>query len=605
MRKLLLLTALFILSTTTFAQSVSEIKNSGKYLWGEGMGETYKEANQMALQAIVEQISLSIESSFDNVEEEIVTNGNVDSRTAVRSVMKTYSQVTLDSTQQIMLSQEPNAHVIRYVLASEKNKFFENRRIKVFDFVNMAQKAEAKSNIDVALQNYYWAYCLLTSLPNSNRIPSPEEGVHMKTWIPNKMDDIFSNIKAQKQSEKDGFITLRITYKGQPVSRLDYTYFDGRGQTNIHTAVDGIGTMEMFPGVSTDNLKIKCEYEYEGQTRLDKEVETVVAVMKGCTFRKASIPVTSTAVNAGESTENNSEVEAHAAPDTTNKSASIMLCTESEAQPYKDIMSRIITAIKNKNYESVGSYFTDEGKEMFKQLLAYGNARIVEEPQLNYLKNGDIVFCRSIPMSFSFKNNNRKFVENVNFTFDANRQINCVAFGLEKSASDDILNHEDYSEQARIVLTEFLENYKTAFALKRLDYISSIFDDNALIITGTVVKKTNFQNKEEQTRYLDNNIIKYNRYTKNEYIDHLARCFQSKEFINIRFANNDIVKAGGGYGEVYGIQIKQDYYSNNYGDSGYLFLMVDLNNPDEPIIKVRTWQPDRDPNFGLYGLGDF
>ena len=31
-----------------------------------------------------------------------------------------------------------------------------------------------------------------------------------------------------------------------------------------------------------------------------------------------------------------------------------------------------------------------------------------------------------------------------------------------------------------------------------------------------------------------------------------------------------------GKGEsIYSIQIKQDYYSSNYGDSGYLFLLVD------------------------------
>lgn len=48
-----------------------------------------------------------------------------------------------------------------------------------------------------------------------------------------------------------------------------------------------------------------------------------------------------------------------------------------------------------------------------------------------------------------------------------------------------------------------------------------------------------------------------------------------------------------------------DYYSSTYGDKGYLFLMVDINDPENPIIKVRTWQPERDPNFGLYGPGDF
>lgn len=56
---------------------------------------------------------------------------------------------------------------------------------------------------------------------------------------------------------------------------------------------------------------------------------------------------------------------------------------------------------------------------------------------------------------------------------------------------------------------------------------------------------------------------------------------------------------------IYGVQIAQDYYSTNYADKGYLFLMVDINDPERPLIKVRTWQPEKDPNFGLYGPGDF
>lgn len=89
-----------------------------------------------------------------------------------------------------------------------------------------------------------------------------------------------------------------------------------------------------------------------------------------------------------------------------------------------------------------------------------------------------------------------------------------------------------------------------------------------------------------------------------EYIRNLAMCFASNEFVNIRFANNDVIKLGKG-GEMYAIQISQDYYSTNYGDKGYLFLIVDINNPKQPLIKVRTWQPEKDPNFGLYGPGDF
>ena len=91
-------------------------------------------------------------------------------------------------------------------------------------------------------------------------------------------------------------------------------------------------------------------------------------------------------------------------------------------------------------------------------------------------------------------------------------------------------------------------------------------------------------------------MVKHTRYSKQEYIRNVERSFKSNQFINIRFTDNDVKKMGVGE-DTYGIQIHQDYYSSNYADTGYLFLMVDLNDPDLPCIKVRTWQPKRDPNI--------
>ena len=195
------------------------------------------------------------------------------------------------------------------------------------------------------------------------------------------------------------------------------------------------------------------------------------------------------------------------------------------------------------------------------------------------------------------------FVEDVTLTFNAYKKIDCLAFGLDKNSTDDILKHDMWSEYARTVLAEFLENYKTAYALKRLDYIRSIFDDNAVIITGKVTTRMTGTDNANVS-LMNNKYVQFTRQNKEQYLRNLERCFDSNEYINIRFANNDIVKAGVG-GEVYGIQIKQDYYSTNYGDTGYLFLMVDLNDPKKPIIKVRSWQPERDPNFGLVDLSHF
>lgn len=77
--------------------------------------------------------------------------------------------------------------------------------------------------------------------------------------------------------------------------------------------------------------------------------------------------------------------------------------------------------------------------------------------------------------------------------------------------------------------------------LKRIDYIESIFSEDALIIVGSMLKvNPNFENRI----YMNQELVRYNRMTKAEYLKKLKHSFNSNEFINIRFADNDFKRAG-------------------------------------------------------------
>lgn len=604
------LLCLFALSGAMYAQSVEAIKASDEYLTGEGWGESLKAADNAALQDLISKISVSVESQFENIEEEVTDQTTVDSRSACRSVVNTYSQATLQNTQRIVIENEPDAHVFRYVKRSEVDKIFESRRLKVFDMAASAARAVEKGKVDDALRYYYWAYCLLQSIPNANGVV--DNAGHVLThWIPEQMNDIFGEVKVQTVSEQDGMAEISVLYKGKPVTSMDYTYFDGMDWSNIYSAKDGCGFIELRPGMTTENMKIKCEYEYSGEAHIDKEISTVVNVMKGRVFRDAYVMVEKSD-NANVNDASKAAIVKSASNDlqVANQQEqlqkqSIEMLPADKEKPYRESVEKVIAAIRNKNYESAEECFTEDGRDMYRRLIGYGNARIMGEPAYSFYAVGaDEVTCRSVVMSFSFRNNTRKFVESVTFTFNKEGKIDYLAFALDDKSTTDILQHAAWSEYARKILTDFLENYKTAYALKRLDYIRSIFDDNAVIITGKVLTRQTSAYGEVGGEYLNNKYVQYTRQSKEQYMRNLERCFASNEYINIRFANNDIVKAGVG-GEVYGIQIKQDYYSTNYGDTGYLFLMVDLNDPKQPVIKVRSWQPERDPNFGLIDLSHF
>jgi hypothetical protein len=157
---------------------------------------------------------------------------------------------------------------------------------------------------------------------------------------------------------------------------------------------------------------------------------------------------------------------------------------------YKKILSKIIYAIKVGSKEMVLNYFTEEGVDIFERLLLYGKAKIMGEPDYSFCRLGENVVARGLTMSFSFKTGIHKaFVQDVVFTFNAENKISNIAFGLGKTANDDILGKKVWPESVRLALVQFLENYQTAYALKRLDYIESVFDDDAVIITGSLVPR--------------------------------------------------------------------------------------------------------------------
>jgi hypothetical protein len=270
---------------------------------------------------------------------------------------------------------------------------------------------------------------------------------------------------------------------------------------------------------------------------------------------------------------------------------------------YLPLLEEVETAIRNRNYESVRHCFTAEGYAVFTQLVKYGNGVILSKPAYTFMPFEDGLLVRSLPMRFNFSNNRRTFVEEVVFNISRREgKIRSLSFALPGNVCRDILSFDKWNEYSRLAIINFIENYQTAYALKRLDYIESIFSDNALIIVGKVLK--NYTGADNSRLALNPNQARLTQYSKNQYIKQLNVVFKSNEYVNLKFTDISVKKAGTG-GEIYGIQLKQDYFSTTYGDTGYLFLMVDLNKTDEPVIHIRTWQPEKDPDFGLYDISNF
>ena len=582
------------MALTVTAQGVDGIKRNSSYLYGEGGGVTLQAAKEAALADLIQKISVTVHSDFTSKERELNQDGNVTSDAEYQSIIRSYSTATLTNVKTIVLKPEPDASVFLYIAKSEIDRIFESRVAKAKEFVGNADEALKNGQIDDALRYYYWSYCLVKSLryPNEAKIFVDGQERSLLAWLPTRIDDVMGKVKVQSRRTADNTYEITATYDGRPVRSMDYTYFDGVDNSPVYSILDGKGLVELRPGMAMDAVQLKLEYEFRGLSRNDSEVEAVVGAMKPAVYRRAYHRVAlDGAASPAESTSTD-----------VNGSMQSPLALTDMGTLGTAVMKPVMQALRSGSIEQCRKKFTAEGWEEFSKLMGYGKVTLMDDIHLDYFADGDCVVCRGLPVSCRF-NRGRVFNEKLSFYIDSNsKQITHVAMGLGREAMNDVvLGHLDWSEKSRTRIVGFLEDYRTAYATKNLEYLDKVFDDNAVIVLGKRLQVAPQLNKEG---YMNNHRVQFTQLTKREFLRNLRRQFQSKDYINLHFSQNRIYQLQKGV-ERYGIEIKQDYYSSNYGDTGYLTLIFDLTNPDQPVIHVRTWQEQPDPNFGVVSPADF
>lgn len=595
MKRLTLALGIIItMALTVMAQGVDGIKRNSSYLYGEGGGVTLQAAKEAALADLIQKISVTVHSDFTSKERELNQDGNVTSDAEYQSIIRSYSTATLTNVKTIVLKPEPDASVFLYIAKSEIDRIFESRVAKAKEFVGNADEALKNGQIDDALRYYYWSYCLVKSLryPNEAKIFVDGQERSLLVWLPTRIDDVMGKVKVQSRRTADNTYEITATYDGRPVRSMDYTYFDGVDNSPVYSILDGKGLVELRPGMAMDAVQLKLEYEFRGLSRNDSEVEAVVGAMKPAVYRRAYHRVAlDGAASPAESTSTD-----------VNGSMQSPLALTDMGTLGTAVMKPVMQALRSGSIEQCRKKFTAEGWEEFSKLMGYGKVTLMDDIHLDYFADGDCVVCRGLPVSCRF-NRGRVFNEKLSFYIDSNsKQITHVAMGLGREAMNDVvLGHLDWSEKSRTRIVGFLEDYRTAYATKNLEYLDKVFDDNAVIVLGKRLQVAPQLNKEG---YMNNHRVQFTQLTKREFLRNLRRQFQSKDYINLHFSQNRIYQLQKGV-ERYGIEIKQDYYSSNYGDTGYLTLIFDLTNPDQPVIHVRTWQEQPDPNFGVVSPADF
>ena len=620
-RRRFVLAAFFVCLAPLCAQDIRLIMSDPDYYSAEGIGITVDEADRNALEQISRQISVSI-SSATEVGVQTSSSGS-----SVASVNRTQTDkgasvsfVSLQNVNRLVLATEPDARVFRWVAKSEVEKMFEARKQKIIDFVETGQAAERRLQIDDAIRNYYWA--LMLAKVNADAVYAGFDGKQENclSFLPLKIKSVIANIKADIKScvfDNNRYkVEMDFTYSGYPVSSVRLSYYDGQSFVGPVTVKDGFCELELLSLPANETVRIQYEYRFSKEAEsLDADLKAAFSAVKPVTIDNAlvNVPVKidvrkntldiAQEYEAGyyaPATDDFAEIK----PESIKQKQRMELDTVDNSVELALILQKVEEAIDKGEPESVYEYFTTDAYRMFDTLLKKtGKVSLAGRGnQYEFIHaNGQILgrFCK---ISIKFKDGT-SFNENLAFRFNPyDNKIQSLAFALSQKAEDDIFNAAaKWTDASRFTLLQFMEDYQTAYALKRLDYIEQIFSDDAIIITGTVLKPAGRQYVEGSPIDFNRTDVQFTTKNKQQFIETLRRHFNDREYVHLTFQDNQVKMINAPripQGSALAIQINQLYNSPVYSDQGYLTLVLDTSD-ELPLIHVRLWQPDKTELVGL------
>lgn len=270
-------------------------------------------------------------------------------------------------------------------------------------------------------------------------------------------------------------------------------------------------------------------------------------------------------------------------------------------------LTNILNLLDKGDLKPASAAFTPSGLESMNDLIKKSplkNAQPLHTTRLLLLGNGGYE-VRDIRVKLK-KNPGGNPYQYLVFTLSENGQVEDVRTGLAKQHFQKLQEEgdslKDFAFRQQII--QFVELFRTAYNRRDIDYLDKVFSDDALIIVGKVVKtKSGAPNMMDACKRKPEE-IKFIRRSKSEYLGKLKETFEKNDMLNIIFDKVEVIRHQS-FHKIYGVTLKQKWRSSTYSDVGWVFLMIDFNNPDEPLIHVRSWQPKPFGDGSTLGLFDF
>lgn len=581
------------------------IIGSDEYYYGTGTSYDVDEARDRALSELTSQIAIHVASSFEEKLGE--RDGEVSEE--VQSILKTHSAATLKNVQMVKQpARDGRIEVFCYLKKTEVERIFTERRRLIANMVEKADGYGAERNYAYALKLYYFAALLLNSLPDQNVF---YEGVNYTTEIPEKINrtvlsTTFEFVGDRRLSEKEREVTLKVGCDGNPISLLDFKFWDGANQISVQ-ARDGLASFRLVGGsVAFEELKLSIKTAYYECRKEYSIVETLWEVVSKPTFHTLKTVLLKPP----------SPVEVlPSAQEAMGDSWDVTLDYEDEDVPSESIGKEIVQLLgimEDGDAATAKQHYAKDAflKTKVSDYLVHNHPAPLDRKvraDVNRTSTGWEV--RSIRMLHRYPSIHKESTEYLVLDFSETGKLVDLNLSITGYLYDKFVKAgalcDDWGNRQEII--KFLEKYRTAYMTRDRDTVGLMFAEDALIIVGRKIEKKKLPPDMVKYEKLGNQPdYEYIKLTKEQYLTRQQQIFEAQEDILLDFASFDMVSKTNSP-NVYGVEMRQSYTSTTYADEGYLFLLIDFNEED-PLIYVRAWQPNawdkeeliRTANFRVY-----
>ena len=597
---------------------IEQIKNDESYYWGDFCSTNDNESSSNAIDQLLSKIAVNVESEFTNKVSETIENNEGQYKEEVQGIVKTYSTASLKNLKTKKEPRDCGIYVFKYIEKSEVNKIFDSRKQLVKDIFDKAEQYENDARFASALKYYYYSIILLNSIPEQRL---EHKGFNLYLESSSRISNIMSSatfevIADEMLTDKEREITLSVFVNNKKAETLDISYWDGNNQISTKSS-DGTAIVKLYgPSTQFKDLRINVKYDFYENRMEIKEVSDLWSLVQKPPFSgytkivdlSAPVKEKKEEISLNPVSEN---ITLNSFLEEFNKSMEQPMLSAVDIEELKEIVPKHLTGLQQ--YFNAGAVNPVWAKDEFlnnklSAVESHNNLSISKNSSKSDInKTYEGWEFRQLSSTASYPTINMQSKEYLVPDFDTTGTLVDVNFGILDGMYEEFRKASQFGEDwdKRQIMIKFVEKYRTAYMTRDLEQLGTMFAEEAVIITGRVLKvdkgsSNNFAYEQNQPDQPD---VEYLRQTKGEFLERQKVLFNTKPDIHLGFSTFKINRKNNQEG-VYGISMRQSYTSTDYSDEGYLFLLIDFNDED-PKIYVRAWQPQEWSDNALVEIGNF